>query len=174
MTENVHTPQPPKGFSRLLYRLPILIYRMGLGFLLGKRFLLLEHTGRKSRLPRYAVLEVIRHDAESGAYFVVSGFGSQSDWFLNIRKNPEVRIQVGGKWMQAYAETLPSDQAEKEILGYAERYPKTFKVLAERLLGFQIGESEEELAQLVRGFIVVRIGVKMGNGENMGGVESEK
>jgi deazaflavin-dependent oxidoreductase (nitroreductase family) len=166
MPENVQNPQPPKGFSRFLYRLPILIYRAGLGSLLGKRFLLLEHTGRKSGLPRYAVLEVIRHNAEGKAYYVVSGFGSQSDWYLNIRKNPEVRIQVGRTWMHACAERLPSDQAESELLGYAKRYPRTFKVLAERLLGVEVGETEEDLARVVRGFNVVRIGVKMGNGEN--------
>jgi deazaflavin-dependent oxidoreductase (nitroreductase family) len=172
MTEDFDYPQPPKGFSRFLYRLPILIYQIGFGFLLGKRFLLLEHIGRKSALLRHAVLEVIRYDAIEQAYYVVSGFGSHSDWYLNISKNPEVRIQVGRKWMGACAETLPQDHAVREILGYAERYPRTFRVLAERLLGVHIGDSKEDLVQLARGFIVVRIGVKLGNGENKESVGS--
>jgi deazaflavin-dependent oxidoreductase (nitroreductase family) len=160
MTDEIHYPQPPKGFSRFMYRMPISIYRLGLGFLLGKRFLLLEHIGRKSGLSRKAVLEVIRHDPAEQAYYVVSGFGRQSDWFLNIKKNPEVRIQVGRKWMRARAIILPSDQAVKEILSYAERYPRTFRVLAEKLLGIEIGKGDQDLAQLVQGFIVVRMGVR--------------
>jgi deazaflavin-dependent oxidoreductase (nitroreductase family) len=160
MADEIHYPKPPKGFSRFLFRFPILIFRVGLGFLLGRRFLLLEHTGRKSGLPRDSVLEVIRYDPNEAAYYVVSGFGSQSDWYLNISKEPEVRIQVGRKWMRARAETLPADRAEKEILGYAERYPRTFKVLAQGLLGMRIGENKEDLARLVRNFIVVRIGVE--------------
>lgn len=155
MTEKIHYPQPPKGFSRFFYRLPISFYRLGLGFLFGKRFLLLEHVGRKSSLLRNAVLEVIRYDAGEQTYYVVSGFGSQSDWYLNIKENPEVRIQVGRKWMRALAEILPSNQAGKEILSYAERYPRTFRVLTERLLGIQIGKSDEDLAHLAQGFIVV-------------------
>jgi len=165
MTNENHYPQPPKGFSRFLYRLPIQIYRLGLGFLLGKRFILLEHIGRKSGLPRNAVLEVIRTDSQEHAYYVVSGFGKFSDWYLNIAKNPEVRIQIGRQWMHGYAETLPSDVAGKEILDYAARYPRTFRVLTERLLGVQVGEGEEDIARLARGFNVVRIGVKIRNGE---------
>ena len=165
MTNEYHYPQPPKGFSRFLYRLPIQIYRLGLGFLLGKRFLLLEHPGRKSGLPRNAVLEVIRHDCQQDAYYVVSGFGRSSDWYQNITKNPEVRIQVGRQWLHGYAETLPPEMSGKEILDYAARYPRTFRVLAERLLGVQVGESEEDIARLAQGFNVVRIGVKIGNGE---------
>jgi deazaflavin-dependent oxidoreductase (nitroreductase family) len=165
MTNESHYPQPPRGFSRFLYRLPIQIYRLGLGFLLGKRFLLLEHIGRKSGLSRNAVLEVIRYDSEQDAYYVVSGFGRSSDWYQNITLHPEVRIQIGRQWMRAHAEILPSDTASKEILDYAARYPRTFRVLAERLLGVQVGDSEEDIARLVQAFNVVRIGVKRGNGE---------
>ena len=169
MTNEYYGPQPPKGFSRFLYRLPIQIYRFGLGFLLGKRFLLLEHIGRKTGLPRHAVLEVIRHDPGQDAYYVVSGFGRSSDWYQNITKEPRVRIQVGRQWMRAYAETLSSKQATTEILDYAARYPKTFRILAEKLLGVQVGESQEDIARLAEGFNVVRIGMKMGNGEKWGG-----
>ena len=31
---------PPSGLTRLFYRAPILFYRLGLGFILGERFLL--------------------------------------------------------------------------------------------------------------------------------------
>jgi deazaflavin-dependent oxidoreductase (nitroreductase family) len=166
MTENFQYPQPPKGFSRFLYRLPILIYRVGLGGLLGKRFLLLEHIGRNSGLIRKAVLEVIRYDQFQNVYYVVSAFGDRSDWYRNIYKNPEVRIQVGRKWWVANAEVLDPEISEKEILSYAKQNPRIFRALAERLLGYEVGESDEDLIALARQFIVVGIGVKSGNGEN--------
>lgn len=166
MTEDVHYPQLPRGFSRFLYRLPILLYRIGLGFILGRRFLLLEHIGRKSGLRRKAVLEVIRYDEVNESYYVVSAFGGRSDWYQNIFKQPKVRIQVGWKWMGAFAEPLPEDLTVTEILGYAERYPRTFRILAERLLGYQVGESKNDLIDLARRFIVVRISVKLKEEEN--------
>jgi len=159
MTDDIQYPQPPKGFSRFLYRLPVLMYRSGLGILMGKRFLLLEHTGRKSGLARRAVLEVIRYDATEDVYYVVSAFGDRADWYRNICKKPVVKIQVGRKWMSAHAEALALDQTQREILDYAKRYPKTFRVLAERLLGYQVGESEEDLINLAQKFIVVSIRV---------------
>jgi hypothetical protein len=50
----------PTGWVRALLRLPILLYRLHLGWLLGHRFLLLTHVGRKSGLQRRTVLEVVR------------------------------------------------------------------------------------------------------------------
>jgi deazaflavin-dependent oxidoreductase (nitroreductase family) len=135
------------------------MYQTGLGILMGKRFLLLEHTGRNSGLPRKAVLEVIRYDSVEETYYVVSAFGDRADWYQNISKTAAVKIQVGWKWMPSRAESLGLDQMQEEILDYARRNPKTFRVLAERLLGYEVGESEEDLINLAKKFIVVCIRV---------------
>lgn len=47
--------------SRRLMRAPIWIYKARAGALFGSRILMLEHIGRKSGTPRYAVLEVTDH-----------------------------------------------------------------------------------------------------------------
>jgi hypothetical protein len=60
--------------TRWLVRAPVWLYRARLGILLGPRFVMLEHTGRKSGARRYVVLEVVQHRA-AGSYVVVSGFG---------------------------------------------------------------------------------------------------
>jgi hypothetical protein len=52
----------PAGALRLAFRLPIYLYRLDLGWLLGHRFLLFAHLGRKSGLLRETVLEVILYD----------------------------------------------------------------------------------------------------------------
>jgi hypothetical protein len=73
--KKVKDAQPPRGLARLAWRAPIWFYRLGLGGLLGQRFVLLNHIGRRSGQPRQAVVEVVRHDKRTGTYIVASGFG---------------------------------------------------------------------------------------------------
>jgi deazaflavin-dependent oxidoreductase (nitroreductase family) len=103
--------QPPRGLARLAWRAPIWLYRLRLGGLLGERFLLLNHIGRRSGRPRQAVLEVMYRDGGGGAYFVASGFGERSDWYRNVMVHPDVTIQVGRRRMATRAERLPLPQA---------------------------------------------------------------
>ena len=58
---------------RWLLRAPIALYRLGLGGLLGQRFLCLTHAGRVSGRLRTTVIEVLSRDKEQGVYYVVSG-----------------------------------------------------------------------------------------------------
>ena len=73
--------EPPTGLPRLLFRLPIPAYRLHLGWLFGRRLLLLNHTGRVTGQPRQAVLEVADHDAADGSYVVASGWGTGAAWY---------------------------------------------------------------------------------------------
>ena len=84
MSHKVREVNPPSGFSRLLWRAPIWLYRAGLGWMMGNRFLLLNHIGRKSGLPRQAVVEVVVSNDEEGTFTIASGFGAKSDWYQNI------------------------------------------------------------------------------------------
>ena len=59
IVKNVH---PPSGVGRALFRAPIYLYRLGLGWLFGKRILLLNHIGRVSGKQRQVILEVVEHD----------------------------------------------------------------------------------------------------------------
>ncbi len=81
MPEKLKEVHPPRGLARLAWRSGILIYRLGLGGLVGERLLLLQHTGRKSGKARLTVLEVVARDQPTGAYIVASGFGEKADWF---------------------------------------------------------------------------------------------
>lgn len=133
--------KPPSGFTRFFLRVPILLYRLGLGWLLGERFLLLTHTGRTSGLPRSNVLGVVRADRESGAYLVLSGWGEKSDWVLNVTKTPQVSVQVGRRKFPARAERLSPEEAEQEVLDYARRHPKAAKTLAQ-IFGFDVSKGD--------------------------------
>jgi hypothetical protein len=94
MSDPLTTVPRPRGFGRFLFRLPIILYQIHLGFLFGRRFLLLTHVGRKSGRPHKTVIEVVKSDPASNIYYVVSGWGEKSDWYQNIIIHPNVMIQV--------------------------------------------------------------------------------
>ena len=75
-----------------MFRAPVYLYRWHLGGLLGHRFLLLSHTGRRTGLRRQTVLEVIRYLPCRPEAVVMSGFGPKSDWLQNIEANGDEEI----------------------------------------------------------------------------------
>jgi deazaflavin-dependent oxidoreductase (nitroreductase family) len=93
--------------GRALVRAPVWLYRVGLGGLLGGRFLLLTHTGRRSGRRRRVVLEVVGRHEPSGGFLVASGYGARSQWFRNIPEDPRVRFQVGWRRFEGLARPLP-------------------------------------------------------------------
>ncbi|MEV3986151.1 hypothetical protein [Nonomuraea sp. NPDC049758] len=62
---------PPTGLRRRLWRLPIVLYRLGLVPLLSGRVMLLTHVGRVSACPAGAGIEMVQRD-ERG-YVAASG-----------------------------------------------------------------------------------------------------
>lgn len=140
MVEKIKDVTPPRGLARLGFRLPIWLYRLGLGGLLGTRFLLLSHTGRKTGRVRQTVLEVVRYDRDTTTFFVAAGFGSGSDWYRNIRANPRVIVQCGRRRWEMVADFLPPEQAGEELLDYARRHPMALRELA-RFMGYRLDGS---------------------------------
>ena len=139
--------QPPQGLQRLLWRMPIWFYRIGLGGLLGKRLMLLNHTGRKSGQPRQAVVEVAGFDPATNTYTVASGFGAKSDWYRNVCAVPSVTIQVSGRRMQATAHPLSPGESGAAMVDYAHRYPSLARALA-KVIGHQVDGTDEGYRQV--------------------------
>ena len=119
----------PRGLLRLFLRFPILLYQLGLGWLLDDRFLMMTHIGRKTGQPRRVVLEVVRHDRNENAYVIASGWGETSHWMRNLEKTPRVTVQVGLRKWPAIAKRLTSDKVERELTDYARRHPTSFRGL---------------------------------------------
>jgi deazaflavin-dependent oxidoreductase (nitroreductase family) len=137
------TPKLPRtGWRKHLWRAPIHLYRIGLGPLMGGRFLLLNHIGRKSGQVRQAVVEIIRHEPETNSYIIASGFGKKSDWYRNLITTPEATIQVGKKRYQVVAKPLTPEQSAEEMLHYARKHSKAALQLA-RLIGLEIEDPND-------------------------------
>jgi len=149
MVERISELKYPSGVSRLLFRAPIWLYKLHLGWLLGKRALKITHTGRVSGLPRHVVLEVVKFDPSINTYYIAAAWGERSDWVKNIRANPQVQIQVGRQNMDAVAVQLTQDESEEIILDYAQRHPAAMKNLA-GYMGFQVDGTEADFRELGR------------------------
>jgi len=147
MPEKIKDVRSPRGLVRLGFRLPIWFYRLGLGGLLGTRFLLLTHTGRRSGLPRRTVLEVIRYDRESETFVVAAGFGPGSDWYRNVRRDPRVTVQCGRRKWEMVATFLTPAQAGEELLNYYHRHPLALRELT-RFMGYRLDGSEADVRAL--------------------------
>ncbi len=127
----IRRPRPGR-LGRWLARAPSYLFRLGLGWLLGRRFLLLEHIGRTTGLPRETVLEVIRR--EDDAVFVAAAWGAQSDWLRNVVANPAVRVSTGRlKRRRARALVVTPEAAAEIFRRYAEDHPKAARALASTL-----------------------------------------
>lgn len=145
----------PTGLLRLLLRAPLLLYRAGLGWLLGERFLMLHYVGYKSRLTRETVIEVIGSEKESDTYYVAAAWGSKSDWFRSVRSDPEVIIQVGKRKINAYAQILALEAAAQQLCKYAREHPAAFREISRLLTGKSLEGTNEECTQLAQTIPVI-------------------
>ncbi len=136
------------GFAQFLFRLPLGLYRLRLGWLFGSRFLRLTHIGRKSGRSYQTIIEVIGYDKATDTYTVVSGFGPQADWYRNIQHAPDVVITVGRRITPAQAECLSKLASAQALRAYARRYPVASRVLSRLLLGGTLDLSDENLESL--------------------------
>ncbi len=141
----------PSGWLRLLLRLPIALYRVKLGWLLGQRFLLLEHVGRKSGQMRKTVVEVVGHDRTSDTYYIVSGWGKRANWYQNLLATPKITIRVGRRHLHVCAESVSPAEGVPVLLDYRQKHPLATRELSRMLVGANLAEATpQELENIVQ------------------------
>ena len=116
------------------------------GGVLGWRMVLIEHTGRRSGLPRQTVVEVIGR--RESAVDVAAAWGDRSDWLRNLRADPTCRISTGS-WRRrpAVASVLHPTEAAAVLSAYAERHRRAAAALSRRFdLPF---DEPERLAEVI-------------------------
>ena len=117
----------PGPFFKWLFKMPILQYKLGMGWVIGKYVLLLTTTGRKSGKPRDTPLEYL-YDKENDKYRVAAAWGGKTDWYRNLRKDPHVVVQVGRRKFNATAETASDEEVAKYMMTVSSRHPRMDKV----------------------------------------------
>lgn len=129
----------PNAALRRLFQAPVCLYRCKCGWLLGHRFLLLIHIGRRTGLRRCTVLEVVAFHKDGPEAVVISAFGRNAGWLRNIEAAPRPEVIVGRQHFVAAHRFLDAAEAMAVIAGYERRNrlaaPLVRRVLS-RLLGW--------------------------------------
>jgi deazaflavin-dependent oxidoreductase (nitroreductase family) len=121
-------PQERVGLLfKWIFKLPIIHYRIGMGWMIGRYVLLLTTTGRKSGKPRYTPLEYV-YDKENDRYRVAAGWGGHTDWFRNLLRNPQVWVQVGRRKFDAIAEPASDEEVAEYMMYVSQRHPRMDRV----------------------------------------------
>lgn len=111
-----------------LMRLPIPMFQAGLGWMLGDRFVMIEHQGRTSGEPRYAVVEVMGR--EPNVIRVASGLGTKSQWYRNLKANGVAYLSTGrARRVPAHVRLLSEEESQRALDHYAQEYPEAWKHL---------------------------------------------
>lgn len=143
---------------RQLFRAPALLYRWNAGWLLGRRFLLLTHVGRRSGRRYQTVLEVIGTEPVCGEVVVIAAFGSLADWYRNVQAHPATEVAIGGHRFRPVYRTLDEREAAAVLAEYERRNrwvaPVIHRVLS-ALVGWRYDGSEGARRRLVHELPVV-------------------
>jgi deazaflavin-dependent oxidoreductase (nitroreductase family) len=122
------TPRANPGpFFKWLFKIPILYYKLGLGWMLGKRFLLLTTRGRKTGKPHHTPLEFVSNPQDESCR-VSPGWGGNTDWYKNLRHDPHVTVQVGRRKFAAIAEPAQDEESAKFMQDVSRRHPGMDKI----------------------------------------------
>ncbi|HEY1933498.1 MAG TPA: nitroreductase family deazaflavin-dependent oxidoreductase [Acetobacteraceae bacterium] len=137
---------------RRAFRAPVLLYHWRCGWILGHRFLLLIHTGRRTGRRRETILEIMEFRIAPDEMVVMSGFGRNADWLRNIQANPRIELMVGSRRFAATCRLLDAAEAATVVAGYERRcrwLGRIIRAVLTRLLGWRYDGSEASRRRLV-------------------------
>ena len=142
---------PRARVSRFLLQMPLYLYRLQLGWLLGHEFLVLTHVGRHTGRIHQTVLKVLRYDSSTRESIVASAWGERSDWYQNIQAHPAVAVSTGGDQFIPRQRVVPPDEAFEVFRDWVHR-ERWFARLMLGQIGRCIDVPEPELRAVVLGF----------------------
>lgn len=112
-------PYPSHPALKYAFKSPLLLWRMGLGPLLGRIFLILSTWGRKSGLARHTPLE---YHTINGRLHIMAAWPN-SDWYRNLQANPHVTVQTEAGSQSMIARPLRTDEEFSAVFDYVEARP---------------------------------------------------
>jgi deazaflavin-dependent oxidoreductase (nitroreductase family) len=142
-----------RGLLRYVLRVPVWLYRWHCGWLLGHRFLLLVHTGRRTGRRHSTMLEVVQYRQDPFEVVVMSGFGRGSNWLRNLTAGGDAEIIIRTTRFPATWRELGEAEAAIVMADYEQRNrlaaPLVRMVLG-RLVGWRYDGSDAARHRLVR------------------------
>lgn len=153
-----NTPQSipyPAGVLRALLRLPVALYRVGLGGLANRaRIMILTTRGRKSGLARHTAIEYRRHGSK---LYLISLWGQHPHWYRNLEAFPQATVQLGG---QTYGVSAQLEVDNSEALRVLHQFRRTAPIVYDPVLArisSQTAIHPSTLPEISDQFTIVRL-----------------
>lgn len=140
--------QNPPAFISQFFKLPLILYRLGLGWMMGKRFVVLTHVGRRSGKVYRSVLAVVAFDPKTLEIQTVSPWSS-SNWFRNIQSTPALEVQTAGVRYAPMQRFLSPEEIAALFIRFRREHP-IFSRMVARIPGWNIDSTYEEFLELAR------------------------
>lgn len=140
------------SFMVPLFKLPVVLYRFHLGWVLGRRFMQLTHIGRLTGKVRRTILAVLKFDERTKEIFAVSAWKG-SDWYYNIQASPALQVESGLDRYIPEQRTLSAEEITTAFMEYRKQHPVFSRIVC-RIPGWKWDSTYEEflaLAQTLRG-----------------------
>jgi deazaflavin-dependent oxidoreductase (nitroreductase family) len=127
-------------------------FDLGLGRIVGHRFLQVTHRGRRSARLHRTVLEVISFEPRTRESIALSAWGERADWHHNIQTSPAVQVLTGGQRFTPEQRFLASDELYRVLQHYLSRN-RVIAPIVRRILGLRLDGSSADRAMLdARGY----------------------
>ncbi len=129
-----------------VFKSPIFLYRLGLGWLFGHRFMMLTHVGRRSRKVYRTILAVLRFDRPTREIVTISAW-TGSDWYKNIQALPALEVETGFTRYVPSFRTLPPAELAELFLEYRDQHPLFCRIVC-KIPGWKWNSNYDEFLEL--------------------------
>jgi deazaflavin-dependent oxidoreductase (nitroreductase family) len=115
LTREKKLQQGFKQFNKFM----LLMWRLGMGPWINfwpegiGRIMVITHTGRKSGLKRQTPVNYAIVDED---VYCLAGFGKLSDWYRNVKANPQVEIWLPDGWWAGTAQEISDPKKRLPLL----------------------------------------------------------
>lgn len=127
--DNWTVRHPESSVLRPLFRLPIVLWRLGLGPVMTRlevrrgHLVMLTATGRSSGLPRHT--PVTAHSVD-GRTYLWCPYGRRAQWYRNISENPVVTVQSRGGARAMRAVGVDDVDEAAQVVAELRRFDEAF------------------------------------------------
>lgn len=139
----------PGQLQKFFFKVPVFLHKMGLGGwerLLGAKWMLITHIGRKSGKRYDSMVDVMDYDKANDTFYIEAAYGARADWYKNIQANPVFEAEVGRRKFKARAGALTTEGTGEMLVQFYRSKPAyTRSVMAMAGMKFK---DEAELREL--------------------------
>ncbi len=136
------------AFMVPIFKSPIFLYRLGLGWIFGHRFMMLTHVGRRSRKIYRTILAVLRYDCQTREIVAISAW-TRSDWYKNIQALPALQAETGFTRYVPEFRVLPPEEIAALFEKYRDKHPLFCRIVCQ-IPGWEWNSNYEEFLELAR------------------------